>query len=80
MSRRAPVACCSVQVDVDEEGDGAGETGDGQDLCRAIPDARYCVLADAFKIIADWFEERDRYGAVFTSSVTELNGAFQRLL
>jgi hypothetical protein len=50
-----------------------------RDFCRAIPDARYCVLADALKIVADWFEERDRYGGVFTSSVTELNGALQRL-
>jgi hypothetical protein len=50
-----------------------------RDLCRAIPDARYCILADALKIVADWFEQRDGYGGVCTSSVTELNGAFQRL-
>lgn len=49
------------------------------DICRAIPDVRYCVLGDALQVVAEWFEERGRYGAVFTASVAELDTAFEQL-
>lgn len=54
-------------------------TASCRDLCRALPDPRYCTVADALQILVDWFEERDRYGNVPPSSMDELSETLRRL-
>jgi hypothetical protein len=57
-----------------------GELADScKSFCADRADVRYCLLADAFRMVADWFDERDRYGGITRSSVMELDGVFSRL-
>ena len=50
-----------------------------KDLCTALSDNRYCLLADALRMVAEWLHERDRYQRSMTSSVVELDDVFSRL-
>lgn len=48
-----------------------------RDWCLAAADVRYCALADALQVVADWFDDR---GGVLSSSMKELDVALQQNL